>query len=154
MHIFPKVKGLITYSSGCEDYKYCLHNLSTLSDNIIGLSETNIPWTQLTHLQADFCHCLHHQFSQCKVVEFGSPSSATDPVKVTDIYEAGGNLLFAHCSLLPMLSGNLSLHYPSGLTFRGKQHQYFTLLTGYITCRGSIASSSLDRTYHREYSSI
>jgi hypothetical protein len=152
------VKGL-THSSGCEDYKYCLNNLSTLSVDIVGLSETNTPWTQLPHLQDNFRRCLRRQFPQCKV-EFGSPSSETDPVKATDVYQAGGNLSFAHGSLVPMLSGNQSLHDPSGLgrwsglTFRGKKGQYFTVLTGYRTCRGSIASASLGSTYHREYSSI
>ncbi|KAI2501850.1 hypothetical protein MHU86_12615 [Fragilaria crotonensis] len=153
---FQNVKGL-TYSSGCEDYKYCLHNLSTLSVDIAGLSETNTPWNQLAHLQSDFRRCLRRQFSQCKV-EFGSPSTEIDPVKVTDVYQAGGNLSFAHGSLVPMLSGDSNLQDPSGLgrwsglTFRGKQSQYFTVLTGYRTCRGSISSSSLGSTYHREYS--
>lgn len=155
---FQNVKGL-THSSGCEDYKYCLNNLSTLSVDIVGLSETKTPWTQLPHLQDNFRRCLRRQFPQCKV-EFGSPSSETDPVKATDVYQAGGNLSFAHGSLVPMLSGNQSLHDPSGLgrwsglTFRGKKGQYFTVLTGYRTCRGSIASASLGSSYHREYSSI
>ncbi len=81
-------------------------------------------------------------------------------MKVTNVYQAGGNLSFAHGSLVPMLSGTLSLLDPSGLggwsglPFRGKQSQYFTVLTGYRTCRGSIASSSLGSTFHCVYTHI
>ena len=54
---FQNIKGL-TSSSGCEDFKYCLASLATFQTDIVGLSETNMPWNQVPHLPADFRACL------------------------------------------------------------------------------------------------
>ena len=55
--LFQNVKGL-TASTSCEDFKYCRDSLHSLQTDIVGLSETNLPWTQSSHIQSDFRQCL------------------------------------------------------------------------------------------------
>ena len=102
---FQNIKGL-THSSGCEqDYKYCLNSLSSLQVNIAGLTETNTPWLQAPHLQADFRHCMERQFHIGKVV-FGSADEISDPIAPSDTYQAGGTLTLAAGSFVPMVLGS------------------------------------------------
>ena len=157
---FQNIKGL-THSAACEDYKYCLHSLSNLQADIVGLTETNTPWLQAPHLQADFRQCIRRQFNLGKVV-FGSPDEIADPIEPRDIYQAGGNLTLSLGSFVPMVLGSSStilldprgLGRWSGMTLRGKNGKLLSLITGYRTCRGSIASSPLGSTFHREYTTL
>ena len=157
---FQNIKGL-THSSGCEDYKYCLNSLSSLQVDIAGLTETNTPWLQAPHLQADFRHCMKRQFNIGKVV-FGSADEHSYPIAPLDTYQAGGNLTLTAGSFVPMVLGS-SRHFIqdprglgrwSGITLRGKNGKLLSLITGYRTCKSSIASASLGSTYHREYTSL
>ena len=113
--LFQNVKGL-TPSTSCEDFKYCLDSLSSLQTDIVGLSETNVPWIQSTHHQADFRTCLRRQFNIGKVV-FGSPETQVDPIAPNDNFQAGGSLMFTVGALVPMLSGSSTtpLHDPTGM---------------------------------------
>lgn len=53
---FQNTNGL-TPSSSCKYFKYCLNSLHSLQTDIVCLSETNLPWLQASHLQADFRAC-------------------------------------------------------------------------------------------------
>ena len=158
---FQNIKGLTHSCSGCEGYKYCLNSLSALQVDIAGLTETNTPWLQSPHLQADFRHCMKQQFKLGKVV-FGSPDAINDPFAPSDTYQAGGNLTLAAGSFVPMVLGSSrqliqdprGLGRWSGITLCGKNGQLLSLITGYRTCKGNIASASLDSTYHREYTAL
>ena len=81
---FQNTKGL-TSSTSCEDFKYCLDSLASFKTDVVGLSETNMPWEQVPHLPADFRACLRRQFHTGKAV-FSSPSPQFDPVKSTDAF--------------------------------------------------------------------
>jgi hypothetical protein len=123
---FQNIKGL-TASPSCEDFKYSLASLSDLQTDIVSLSETNLPWEQTPHIQADFRSCLRRQFTTGKVV-FGSPNSTVDPIQPNDSFQAGGSLIFTVGALVPMLSSSATvpLHDPTGMgrwcgtTIRGR----------------------------------
>jgi hypothetical protein len=114
---FQDTKGL-TSAPSCEDFKYYLDSLFSLETDIVGLSETNLPWLQIPHLlQAEFRQCMRRQFSTGKVA-FGSPVREVDPVAPTENFQGGGNLTLAVGALVPMLSGlhtNTLQQDPTGL---------------------------------------
>ena len=138
--------------------KYCLDSLQSLLqiDFVVGLSETNLPWLQAHHLQADFRQCLHRQFHISKAV-FSSPSSEVDPVELSDNFQSGGTLTFTAGSIVPMLATATHLQDPtglgrwSGMTVRGKDDQCLSILTAYRICRGSITTAPLGSSFHREF---
>ncbi len=59
--LFQNVKGM-TYSTGCEDYRYFLSGRTSFSVDLYGgMAETSTGW-QHTHLQADLKSCICRQF--------------------------------------------------------------------------------------------
>lgn len=83
---FQNIKGL-TSSTSCEDFKYSLDRVHALQVDFSGLIETNLPWTQASHIQSDFRQCLRRQFTVGKVV-FGSPTSSVDRVQPKDVFQS------------------------------------------------------------------
>ena len=140
---FQNVKGL-THTTGCEDFHYCLDAVQRLEADIVGLSETNSPWLQSPNLQNDFRQCVRSHFGVGKVV-FGSPSKAVDPISPSDTFQAGGNLTFTIGSLVPLVNEFTSsiqdssgLGRWSALSFRGRRDVYFTVITAYRVCKGTL----------------
>ena len=153
---FQNVKGL-TYSTSGEDFKYVLDSLkSSVQADVVGLSETNLPWIQAVHLQDDFRQCLRRQFLVGKTV-FSSPSIDIDPIDITDKFQAGGTLTFTVGSLVPMLANSNAIQDPtglgrwSGMTFRGKDDTNLSIITLYRVCRGSITTAPIGSSFNREF---
>ena len=154
---FQNIKGL-TSSSSCEDFKYCLDSLVSFKTDIVGLSETNVPWDQVPHLPADFRTCLRRQFHTGKAI-FSSPNAIVDPVKSTDAFQAGGNLMFTIGALVPMLttSSTVPLTDPTGMgrwcgmTVRGLNGNHLSVITAYRVCRGTVSSDNVGSSFNREF---
>ena len=152
---FQNVKGL-TFSTSCEDFKYCLDTLHLQMD-LVGLSETNLPWLQLPHLSAEFRNCIRRQFTVGKAV-YSSPASTVDPILHTDNFQAGGTVTFAVGNLVPTVAHpNTPIHDStgmgrwSGLTVRDRANALLSVITVYRVCRGSISSSPIGSSFNREF---
>ena len=151
--MFQNVKGL-TYNKSGDDYNYYLSSMLSFSINVFGMAETNSGW-QHHHVQTKFRQCLRRQLQFGKVV-FGSPTHQIDPLGDNDTFHAGGSLQVVRGQMTTQVFGSPILD-PSGLgrwcgfTFIGKAEHKLSVITGYRTCQGSIASSPLGSSYHREY---
>ena len=157
---FHNVKGL-TFSTSCEDFKYCLDSLHSLQMDLVGISETNLPWLQVPHLTAEFRHCLRRQFTVGKG-EYSSPDSTVDPVLPTGNFQAGGTVSFAVGNLVPTIANPLTspIHNPtgmgrwSGLTIRGRGNALLSVITVYRVCRRSMSSTPIGSSFNRESSHL
>lgn len=124
------------------------------SINVFGMAETNSGW-QHNHLQQKLTQCLRRQFHIGKAV-FGAPNHQIDPLEERETFQAGGSVQLVGGNLTTTVFGPPILD-PSGLgrwcgcTFIGKAEQKLSVITGYRTCKGSIATSPLGSTFHREY---
>ena len=156
--MFQNVKGL-TPSTSNEDFNYCLSSFHSLRTDIVGLSETNVPWLQAPHIQAAFRNSLRRQFGIGKVV-FGASTHDVDPITHTDTFQAGGNLSFITGALVPTIEGStttVNLNDPTGMgrwcgmTIRGKGTSRLSVITAYRVCRGTIATAPLGSSFFREY---
>ena len=151
--LFQNVKGL-THSSSGEDYEYYLHNLQLLRVDIVGLAETNTPW-QLYHMRSDFLQSIK-KFHPLSKTTFGSVDHNIDPVQGNDKFQAGGNLTTVFGKWTTTVHRQ-EIHDPtglgrwSGITFTGKNQQALSVITGYRSCKGSITTSGVSTTFHREY---
>ena len=150
---FQNVKGL-THSASGEDYAYYLSTLHSLNVEISGLAETNSAWSHV-HLQSDFKHNVKKQYGNHRV-SFGHPSLEVDPPHHKETYQAGGSLTLATGGIVSYLHGSVlvdpsGLGRWSGITIRGAQNQYLSIITAYRTCTGSIRTAPIGSTFHREY---
>jgi hypothetical protein len=122
--------------------------------DVAGLAETNSPW-QLQHIKSEFLKRAKKYSTISKTV-FGSVHPSIDPVSSTDKFQAGG--------CITMIQGNWTtavqrdeINDPSGLgrwagfTLSGKNKSALSIISAYRTCKGSIRSSGVNTTYHREY---
>ena len=151
--MFQNVKGM-TYSTGCEDYKYFLSAMMSYSVDLYGMAETNTGW-QHNFLQSDFRACVRRQFQYGKTV-FGYPSPEIDHLPIKETFQAGGTLQVVRGNLTtqvfgPPIQDASGLGRWCGTTFIGKAGQKFSVLSGYRTCAGSFQTAPLGSTYRREY---
>ena len=157
---FQNIKGL-TNSTSCEDFNYTLHSLHGLHVDFCGLAETNLPWSQVHHLQDDFRHCLKREYITGNVV-FSSPNEQVDPVAPTTSFQSGGSLTMATGSLVPMVvNSKLShLHDPSGmgrwsgLTLRGKNDHLVSIITAYRVSSSSVSQARMGSSFLREHAHL
>ena len=151
--MFQNVKGM-TYSTGCEDYKYFLSAMMSYSVDLYGMAETNTGW-QHNFLQSDFRACVRRQFQYGKTV-FGYPSPEIDHLPIKETFQAGGTLQVVRGNLTtqvfgPPIQDASGLGRWCGTTFIGKVGQKYSVLSGYRTCAGSFQTAPLGSTYRREY---
>ena len=151
---FQNVKGL-TYSSSGEDYEYYLHNIQQLQVDIAGLAETNTPW-QHHYIKSEFISRVKKMYPLSKTV-FGSPNTEIDPIPESESFQAGGNALIVQgqwttATQRSIIQDPTGLGRWSGVSVTGKRDRAISILVGYRTCKGSITSSGLGTTFHREYS--
>jgi hypothetical protein len=151
--MFQNVKGLTITQSG-DDFNYYLSSMLSYAVDVFGMAETNVGW-QHQHIQASFRGSIRRQLKVGKVT-FGSPSHQTDPLGARETFQAGGVLQVVRGNLTTTVFGSpiqdtTGLGRWSGFTLIGKSEQKLSVITGYRTCRGSIASSPLGSSYHREY---
>jgi hypothetical protein len=151
--LFQNVKGLTNSNHG-EDYEYYLQNIHSLQVDIAGLAETNTPW-QLQHLRNDFLQ-RSRKFDKLSKTTFGLIDSSIDPVVDTEKYQAGGCLtmikgLWTTTVQKDIISDPTGLGRWAGLTISGKHGKAVSIISGYRTCQGSINTSGINTTFHREY---
>jgi hypothetical protein len=150
---FQNVKGLTTSSTG-EDYEYYLHNLQLLQVDIAGMAETNSPW-QLPHVRSDFIQQTRKYDSISKTV-FGIIDYRIDPVAAKEKYQAGGCLTLIKGPWTTTvqreeITDSSGLGRWTGITITGRYNKALSVITGYRTCNGSIHTSGVNTTYHREH---
>jgi hypothetical protein len=150
---FQNVKGL-TYSSGCEDYRYYFSSLQSYDIDLAGLAETNTCWTH-PHLQQDLCHCLRRFYPQHKIT-FASPDPGIDRCAPSESFQAGGSFTLATGISASRVQGTplrdeTGLGRWSGLRFTGQSNEQFCLLTAYRVCNGSAARPPIGSSYLQEY---
>ena len=149
---FHNVKGL-TYSTGCEDYQYCLSCLQAYDIDIAGLSETNTCWSH-HHLKSEFRSTVRRHYSQNKII-FGSVSPQIDTCLERETFQSGRNLTLVTGPLVAHAAD--STEDPRGLgrwssvTLEGKRDSRVTIITAYRTCPGSIKTSPIGSVFAREY---
>ena len=148
------VKGL-TYTTGGEDYEYYMHSLKELDIDICGMSETNTPW-QHHYLRQEFTNRARRHRHMVKIA-FGSPDPTVDSVvPATETFQTDGSLTIAMNTTVTILApgdikDNTGLGRWSGLTLRGKQNRYLTVVTAYCRCGGTINTANIGGTFSREY---
>ncbi|KAI2499358.1 hypothetical protein MHU86_15140 [Fragilaria crotonensis] len=150
---FQNVHGL-TVSKGSDDYRYFLNSLQSLHVDVAGLAETNTCW-QHSHLRDDFTNVVRRFHRQSKTV-FGSPTTETDPIPLSETFQAGGTVTMVMGSLVSRVNGgnildSTGLGRWSGVTFSGTESQKLTVITAYRVCSGSIRSAPLGSSFAREY---
>ena len=151
--MFQNVKGL-TFNQTGDDYNYYMSSMGSYSIDIFGMAETNSGW-QHPYVQAKFKHCLRRQLKLGKVV-FGSPTPQIDRLADKETFQAGGSTQVIGGNVTttvfgPPITDPTGLGRWCGFTLIGKKELKLSILTGYRTCSGSIASSPLGSTFHREY---
>jgi len=150
---FQNVKGL-TYSASGEDYEYYLHNLKLLQVDIAGLAETNTPW-QLHHIKTEFLQSAKKHYPISKTT-FGSIDATIDPVLSTERFQSGGCLLMVQGKWTTTIQKD-EITDPTGLgrwtgsTITGSRGKAISIISAYRSCNGSIQSSGIGTTFHREY---
>ena len=151
--MFQNVKGL-SYNQSGDDYNYFLSSMLSFSIDVFGMAETNSGW-QHQYVQDKFKQCIRRQLQLGKAV-FGSPSRTVDPLDDKDTFQAGGTTQVVRGNMTTTVFGPPILD-PTGLgrwcgfTIIGKADNKLSVITGYRTCRGSIATSPLGSSFHREY---
>ena len=150
---FQNVKGL-TYSASGEDYDYYLHNLKLIQVDIAGLSETNTPW-QSYHIKNTFLQRSKKHYRISKTT-FGSIDITIDPVAANEKFQAGGCLLMVNGNWTTTIQRD-SITDPTGLgrwtgmTLSGTKGKAVSIISAYRSCKGSIQTSGIGTTFHREY---
>jgi hypothetical protein len=151
---FHNVKGL-TYSTGCEDYRYYLSCLQAYDIDIAGLSETNTCWSH-SHLSTEFRAIVRRYYRQSKIM-FGSVSPTIEKCLERESFQSGGNLTLVTGSLVSHATESKQTSDPRGLgrwssvTLEGKGNSKITIITAYRTCQGSVRNSPLGSVFVREY---
>ncbi|KAI2490409.1 hypothetical protein MHU86_24165 [Fragilaria crotonensis] len=151
--MFQNVKGL-TYNQSGDDYNYYLSSMISYSIDVFGMAETNSGW-QHHYVQSKFKQCLRRQLYIGKT-SFGSPTQQVDPLEDSETFQAGSSIQVVAGSLTTTVFGD-PIHDSTGLgrwcgfTFIGKAEQKLSVITGYRTCKGSVSTSPLGSTFHREY---
>ena len=151
--MFQNVKGL-TFNPTGDDYNYYMSSMGSYSIDIFGMAETNSGW-QHPHVQAKFKQCLRRQLKIGKAV-FGSPTQQIDQLADNETFQAGGSTQVIGGNVTttvfgPPITDSTGLGRWCGFTIIGKKELKLSILTGYRTCSGSIASSPLGSTFHRKY---
>ncbi|KAI2496031.1 hypothetical protein MHU86_18504 [Fragilaria crotonensis] len=151
--MFQNVKGL-TYNQSGDDYNYYLSSMISYSIDVFGMTETNSGW-QHHYVQSKFKQCLRRQLYIGKT-SFGSPTQQVDLLEDSETFQAGSLIQVVVGSLTTTVFGD-PIHDSTGLgrwcgfTFIGKAEQKLSVITGYRTCKGSVSTSPLGSTFHREY---
>jgi hypothetical protein len=150
---FQNVKGL-TYTNTSDDYRYYSNAIRDLQLDIVCLAETNKPW-QLLHHRQEFYAAMTRNMRTVKV-DFASPSLQVDPISDMDNFQSGGCLTmvcrnWVSCVYGPPLIDKQGLGRWTGVTIRGKNNNFLTIVTAYRTCNGNISTAPLGSTYAREY---
>ncbi|KAI2511593.1 hypothetical protein MHU86_2847 [Fragilaria crotonensis] len=150
---FQNVKGL-THSYTGEDYDYYMTSLQAIGADIIGMAETNTAW-QHQHLRDMFASRARKHYGNAKI-SYGYPDATTDPVPEKETFQSGGSLTMTTGHLVPMSHGE-NITDPTGLgrwsghTLRGKANTFFSIITAYRVCSGSIGTSPVGSAFSREY---
>ena len=150
---FQNVKGL-THSESGEDYEYYLSNLKLIQVDIAGLAETNTPW-QLQHIKTDFLQQSKKHFQISKTV-FGAIGQSIDPLKTNENWQAGGCLTIVQGQWTTTIHREdicdpKELGRWAGITLTGSKDRAVSIISAYRSCKGSIATSGINSTFHREY---
>ena len=150
---FQNVKGL-TYSVGCEDYRYYFSCMAAYGVDIFGLAETNTAWSH-HHLCSEFRRLIQLQFRRGKTV-FSSPSIEVDKCAPNENHQPGGTVMVAHGHYATITTnGHLEdasrLGRWSSASFSGTGGKILHVITAYRTCNGSIQTAPIGSTFLREY---
>lgn len=150
---FQNIKGL-SHSHHRDDYDYYMAHLTDLNIDVAGLSETNTAW-QHPFLRADFTTRARKAGNGMSKTSFGSPDATVDRIPPQETFQAGGSLTVCFDKWTtgiygPDIQDKTGLGRWSGLTFRGKHNNIFTLITAYRTCAGTRQTAPLGSTFHRE----
>jgi hypothetical protein len=131
--------------------------MQAYSVDVFGMAETNTSW-QHTHLQLDFKDNVRKQFQYGKTV-YGFPSPEVDPSHPKETFQAGGTVQVVKGKLTTTVHGTpitdpTGLGRWCGMTFVGKADRKLSVITGYRVCSGSINSTPLGSSFHREYAHL
>ncbi|KAI2507940.1 hypothetical protein MHU86_6473 [Fragilaria crotonensis] len=125
------------------------------SIDVFGMAETTSGW-QHQYVQDKFKQCIRRQLQIGKAV-FGSPSCQVDPLDNKETFQSGGTIQVVRGNMTttvfgPPISDPTGLGRWCGFTIIGKADNKLSVITGYRTCRGSIATSPpLGSSFHCEY---
>jgi hypothetical protein len=150
---FQNIKG-ISYSPTGEDYDYLFSSLDSIAVDIAGFAETNTAW-QHTHIRNDFKQRAHRFHNQSNIAH-SIISKEIDNIPINESFQAGGTATMTLGKWTTMVHGppiqdKTGLGRWSGITLRGKNATFLSIITAYRCCNGSIKNSPLGSTFTREF---